>query len=174
MSEDVWRRADNTFSGLRSIRKGYWGMFIAHMGVAVTVIGITMVTTYHVERDVRMTVGDHAKIGVYDFELAGLEDLNGPNYTGMQATVKVRKNGNIINTLYPEKRLYTVQKSMLSETAIDVTLFRDLYVAMGESLGDNAWSVRIYYKPFVRWIWLGGLFMALGGVLAALNKRSAS
>jgi len=120
---------------------------------------------------VRMAPGDQLELGGYLFQFDGIEDAHGPNYTSMKGVITVTKNGKPVGTLHTEKRNYTVQQMPMTEAGIDPGLFRDLYVAMGEPLGDGGWAMRIYYKPFIRWIWLGGLFMAFGGILAASDRR---
>ncbi len=159
------------FSGIRKLPRSHWGMLLAHLGVAMTVWGIAFSQNYSIERDVRMNVGDSVQIAGYEFKFQGITDANGPNYLGGKAQVEVLKNGKLETTLYAEKRFYTVSKMSMTEAAIDWGFGRDLYVALGESLGNGAWALRLYYKPFIRWIWLGGLFMACGGLLCMLDRR---
>ena len=118
-----------------------------------------------------MAPGDAERLGGYEFRFQGTEHLQGPNYQGERGIFEVYRDGRLYTRLHPEKRSYTVAGSVMTEAAIDPGLFRDLYVAMGERLEGDAWAVRIQYKPFVRWIWLGGIFMAVGGLLAAMDKR---
>ncbi len=150
---------------------GFYGMSLAHLGVAVTVIGITFSSYYSLEKDLRMAPGDELELGGYLFRFEGVQSNHGPNYTATEGVISVSQNGKQITTLHTQKRIYTVQQMPMTEAGIDPGLFRDLYVALGEPLGDGGWAVRIYYKPFVRWIWLGGLFMAVGGLLAASDRR---
>lgn len=147
-------------------------MMLGHVGLAVSVIGIAMVQNYSIERDVRLAPGEHFQIQGYDFYFSGLRDKDGPNYDGYIADFEITHDGKYVNTLHAEKRFYRTAKSMMTEAAIDRGISRDLYIAMGERLDDNrSWAVRIYYKPFVRWIWAGSLIMALGGALAISDKR---
>ncbi|WP_032092317.1 heme lyase CcmF/NrfE family subunit [Necropsobacter rosorum] len=159
------------FRGVGKLSRSHWGMLFAHLGVAMTVWGIAFSQNYSIERDVRMNVGDSVQIAGYEFKFQGISDANGPNYLGGKAQVEVFKNGKPETTLYAEKRFYTVSKMSMTEAAIDWGFSRDLYVALGESLGNGAWALRLYYKPFIRWIWLGGLFMAFGGLLCMLDRR---
>lgn len=161
----------NFFIGLTKLSRSHWGMTLAHLGVAMTVWGIAFSQNYSIERDVRMNVGDSVEIAGYDFKFQGISDANGSNYLGGKAEIVISKNGKNEATLYAEKRFYTVSKMSMTEAAIDWGLSRDLYVALGESLGNGAWALRLYYKPFIRWIWFGGIFMALGGLLCMLDRR---
>ncbi|QLB12514.1 cytochrome c-type biogenesis protein CcmF [Bisgaardia hudsonensis] len=159
------------FVGISKLSRSHWGMILAHLGVAMTVWGIAFSQNYSVERDVRMSVGDTVNIADYDFKFQGISDANGANYQGGKAQIDIYKNGKFETTLYAEKRFYTVSKMSMTEAAIDWGFSRDLYVALGESLGNNAWALRLYYKPFIRWIWIGGLFMVLGGLLCIFDRR---
>ena len=162
----------NTFwRGITKLSRSHWGMILAHLGVAMTVWGIAFSQNYSIERDVRMNVGDTVQIAGYDFTFKGISDANGPNYVGGKAQIDISRDGKYETTLYAEKRLYTVSKMPMTEAAIDWGFSRDLYAALGEKLDNNAWALRLYYKPFIRWIWLGGLFMALGGVLCMFDRR---
>ncbi|TMX30908.1 heme lyase CcmF/NrfE family subunit [Vibrio sp. Hep-1b-8] len=158
--------------GVKKLQRSHWAMMLGHLGLAVTVIGIAMVQNYSIERDVRLAPGEHFEIQGYDFYFQGLRDKDGPNYDGYIADFEITRDGKYINTLHAEKRFYTTARSMMTEAAIDRGITRDLYIAMGERLDDNkSWAVRIYYKPFVRWIWAGSLLMALGGAIAISDKR---
>ena len=159
------------FPGLTKLSRSHWGMFLAHLGVAMTVWGIAFSQNYSVERDVRMNVGDSVEIASYEYKFQGISNADGPNYAGGKAQVDILKNGKTEATLFAEKRFYTVSKMTMTEAAIDWGLTRDLYVALGESLGDGSWALRLYYKPFIRWIWLGGVFMAIGGLLCMCDRR---
>lgn len=159
------------FSGLSKLSRSHWGMFLAHLGVAMTVWGIAFSQNYSVERDVRMNVGDSVQIAGYDYTFRGITNADGPNYAGGKAQVDISKNGKLETTLFAEKRFYTVSKMTMTEAAIDWGISRDLYVALGESLNDGSWALRLYYKPFIRWIWFGGVFMALGGLLCMFDRR---
>ncbi len=151
----------------------FWGMHLAHLGIAVVVVGITMVKGYEVERDVRMAKGDTVSIGPYSFELGPVMEVTGPNYKAARAEVKVTKNGSTIEILHPEKRRYFSSAMPMTEAAIDSGLFRDLYVSLGEAIESDPpqWSVRVFYKPFVSWLWAGALLMVLGGILAVCDRR---
>ncbi len=159
------------FPGLTKLSRSHWGMFLAHLGVAMTVWGIAFSQNYSVERDVRMNVGDSVEIAGYEYKFQGISNADGPNYAGGKAQVDILKNGKTEAILFAEKRFYTVSKMTMTEAAIDWGLTRDLYVALGESLGDGSWALRLYYKPFIRWIWLGGVFMAIGGLLCMFDRR---
>ena len=162
---------DTFWHGITKLSRSHWGMILAHLGVAMTVWGIAFSQNYSIERDVRMNVGDTVQIAGYDFTFKGIRDANGPNYVGGKAQIDISRDGKYETTLYAEKRLYTVSKMPMTEAAIDWGFSRDLYAALGEKLDNNAWALRLYYKPFIRWIWLGGLFMALGGVLCMFDRR---
>ncbi|KQN55041.1 heme lyase CcmF/NrfE family subunit [Erwinia sp. E602] len=157
--------------GLRHLSRSHWGMVLGHLGVAVTVIGIAFSQNYSVERDVRMKAGDTVDIHSYHFTFRDVHNLQGPNYSGGVGIIDVTRNGKPEATLRAEKRYYSVARTMMTEAAIDGGITRDLYAALGEQLDDRSWAVRIYYKPFVRWIWFGGLFMALGGIFCLLDPR---
>ncbi|MGZ8241870.1 MAG: cytochrome c-type biogenesis CcmF C-terminal domain-containing protein, partial [Methylobacter sp.] len=157
---------------LASVPAGFYGMTIAHLGIAVFVTGITLTSVYSVEKDIRMAPSDTVDMSGYIFQFHGVKQTQGPNYLADQAYVTVSHQGEQVAKLEPQKRIYQVQKIPMTEAAIDAGLFRDLFVAIGEPLGDHgAWSLRIYYKSFIRWIWLGAIFMALGGLCAACDKR---
>ncbi|MFW5443151.1 MAG: heme lyase CcmF/NrfE family subunit [Methylococcaceae bacterium] len=157
---------------LRSIPASFYGMTIAHMGIAVFVIGITFTSTYSIEKDVRMQPGDTLDLAGYIFNFHGVEVTEGPNYVAQQGSLTVTYQGKQVAKLEPQKREYRVQKMPMTEAAIDAGLFRDLFVAIGEPLDNKgAWSLRVYYKSFIRWIWFGAVFMGLGGLIAASDKR---
>ena len=157
--------------GLGKLGRSHWAMVLGHIGLAISIIGITLVSNYDIERDLRLSPGQSVNVKGYDFHFAGLRDADGPNYDGYIADFNISRRGINVTTLHAEKRFYSVAGSMMTEAAIDSGITRDLYVAMGEKLGDGAWAVRIYYKPFVNWMWAGALLMALGGALAISDKR---
>lgn len=159
------------WSGLTKLSRSHWGMVLAHLGVAMSVWGIAFSQNYSIERDVRMNVGDSVQIADYQFTFQGITEANGPNYLGGKAQVDIRRNGQVEAILFAEKRSYTVSKMTMTEAAIDWGFTRDIYVALGENLGQDAWALRLYYKPFIRWIWFGGVFMALGGLLCMFDRR---
>jgi cytochrome c-type biogenesis protein CcmF len=151
--------------------RSFIGMQVAHLGIAVFVIGVTMVGAYQEEKDVRMLAGESVSVGGYQIQLQSVNAVPGPNYKAMQGTFLLTRNGKLEATMYPEKRSYFSSTMPMTEAAIDVGLTRDIYVSLGEELDDKSWAVRVYYKPFVDWIWFGCLLMALGGVLAMSDKR---
>ncbi|WP_333607840.1 heme lyase CcmF/NrfE family subunit [Arsukibacterium sp.] len=157
--------------GFSRLQASHYGMTIAHIGFAVLVVGVAMTKTYSVERDVRMVVGDKTTLAGYEFHLTDIYALQGPNYTGHAADLDVRKEGRFITNLHAEKRMYTIQRTMMTESAVHARLSRDLYVSLGEELPGDAWAIRFYVKPFVRWIWLGGLLMAIGAIVSLADKR---
>ncbi|GMT40635.1 MAG: cytochrome c-type biogenesis protein CcmF [bacterium] len=158
--------------GFATVSRSFWGMILGHIGVAVFIVGITLTSVYSTEKDLRLDPGDSYELAGFKFRFDGTTKIIGKNYSGTKAKLTVTKNGKYIATMEPEKRNYRVQKQPLTEAAIDAGLFRDLFVALGEPLGSKgAWSVRIYHKPFLRWIWLGALIMALGGLFAASDRR---
>ena len=150
---------------------GYYGMLLAHCGVAVFIIGVTLVRGYEVERDVRMAIGDTVVVGGYTFRFDGAQNVKGPNYRAARGSVSVSRDGRDVTVLRPEKRTYNVSNMPMTEAAIDTGLFGDLYVSLGEPVDNGAWSVRIYSKPFISWIWGGCAIMALGGLLALADRR---
>jgi len=161
-----------SISRLKQIPAGFYGMTLAHLGIAVFVIGITFTSIYSIERDVRLAPEETLDLFGYVFKFHGVKETQGPNYKAEQAYLTVSHEGQTVAELAPQKRVYRVQKMPMTEAAIDAGLFRDLFVAIGEPLGEQgAWSLRVYYKSFIRWIWLGGLFMAAGGLLAACDRR---
>ena len=162
-----WRRTPGT----PGITRGVLGMAVAHMGLGIFVLGVAIVSAFSVEADVRMAPGEKVEIAGYEFELQGLRNVQGPNYRALEGQVEVRKDGDFIAVLRPQKRTYLVQQSPMTEAGIDTALGRDLFVALGDPLGGDAWSVRLQYKPMIVFIWLGALVMALGGVIAASDRR---
>jgi cytochrome c-type biogenesis protein CcmF len=161
-----------SWSGVwRSLNRSFIGMCLGHLGFAATILGVTLVSNYGAERDLRLALGQATELGGYQFRLDDLRRVDGPNYAATEARVSVLHSNQLITELRPQKRIYRVQTSPMTEAGIDPGLSRDLYVSLGEALGDDAWSLRIQVKPFIRWIWGGGLLMALGGVLAASDRR---
>ncbi|MCG7893876.1 MAG: heme lyase NrfEFG subunit NrfE [gamma proteobacterium symbiont of Stewartia floridana] len=151
--------------------RSYYGMILAHMGVAMFIVGVTMVSNFGEEHDVRMSPGDVSEIAGYEFRFDGVKRVPGPNYNAHRGSFQVSHNGEAFITLEPEKRTYFVQTRPMTEASIDWGFTRDLYVSLGEPLGGGDWSLRLYYKPYVRWIWLGGVLMSLGGILAVTDRR---
>ena len=158
-------------TGVFKLSRSHWGMTLAHLGVAMTVFGIAMSQNFSIEKDVRMREGDSVQILDYQFTFKGLKITDGANYQGGTADIAITKNGKPEATLHAEKRFYNVSKMGMTEAAIDWGFSRDFYAALGEQLEDGSWGLRLYYKPFIRWIWFGGLFMAIGGLLCMLDKR---
>ena len=174
---NVWKRIRGV-SGEGSISRriaaqsrSYYGMELAHFGVAVFIIGVTLVTGYEDRKDVRMNVGDTATVGGYVFRFNGVKEVAGPNYNAARGEIEVSRNGSMLRTMFPEKRIYSASRQTMTEADIATGLFRDLYISLGEPVSGKAWSVTILYKPFVDWIWGGAALMALGGLLAVSDKR---
>jgi cytochrome c-type biogenesis protein CcmF len=158
----------------RNIPRGFWGMITGHLGIAVFIVGVTLTSWYSTEKDLRLAPGETYEMGGYRFEFQGVEVTEGPNYTAFRGNLLATRDGELVAEMHPEKRIYRVQTMPMTEAAIDPGLTRDLFVALGEDLGNGAWSLRLYHKPFVRWLWLGGLLMALGGGIAATDRRYRS
>jgi cytochrome c-type biogenesis protein CcmF len=161
-------------SRTRQLPRASVGMMVAHLGVAVFIFGVTIVKTHEVERDVRMRPGDSATIGNLRFTLKEFREVQGPNYRGVQGLVEVTdtaRSERLVASMRPEKRIYRVQQMPMTEAAIRTGLIKDLYVSLGEPVEGGAWIVRLYVKPFVDWIWGGCALMALGGLLAATDRR---
>jgi len=164
-------RHKGLLTGLRGLTRSYWGMVLGHIGVAVCAVGIVSVSLFDQQRDLRMSPGDSLELGGYTFIYRELSHREGSNWVSDKAVIDVLRGERQVTTLRPEKRQYTVQTMVMTEAGIHAGFTRDLFVAMGEPLGGEAWAIRIHIKPFVRWIWLGGILMSLGGVLAASDKR---
>ncbi|SEK10813.1 heme lyase CcmF/NrfE family subunit [Achromobacter sp. NFACC18-2] len=171
----AWQRiTDGEGEVLRRLARqprSWYGMLLAHAGVGVFIAGVTLANGYEVKRELRLEVGASHEAGGYGFTFAGIGPAAGPNYSAQRAVFRVTRDGRPVVTLYPEKRLYTVQDMALSQADIDSGFSRDLFVALGEPVGENAWTVRIQVKPFMTWIWTGCILMALGGLLAAGDGR---
>ncbi len=164
------RKSKRKYWGIPLAPRSVFGMSIAHLGVGVFVIGVTMTETQSTEKDIAMSPGDTYTLGDYSFLFTGIKNITAENYEAAQGQFEVSKNGEPVRLLTPEKRRYTRGQSM-TEADIDPRIDRDLYVALGEPLGKDSWSVRLYHKPFIRFIWLGALFMAFGGILATMDSR---
>jgi cytochrome c-type biogenesis protein CcmF len=162
-------------TSLRSNSAAWYGMVVAHLGVAVFIVGVTMVKGYGIEQNVTMDKGQTVQVGGYDFTFGGVVPVNGPNYSGVAGVVEMRKDGKLLDTLRPEKRIYNASGTPMTEAAIDAGIFGDRYVSLGEPVSDKgtegAWALRLYIKPFVDWIWLGCFMMALGGFIAMSDRR---
>ncbi|MET1219882.1 MAG: heme lyase CcmF/NrfE family subunit [Glaciecola sp.] len=161
----------STVTALRNLTRSHWGMILGHVGFAVTLIGITLVSNFETERNVRMNFGERFEIAGYTIAFSEVKNVQGPNYTAERGIFDVYKNDAFVAHLEPEKRFYPVQSTNMTEAGIHSTLARDLFIALGEPLEEGVWSVRAYYKPFVVWIWLGAGIMALGGVFSIADPR---
>ncbi len=160
-----WRK------GLRKLSLSYYGMTIAHIGIGVTALGIGVVSNLSIDKDLRMSIGEQVQVSGLQFKFKSIEDKEGPNYQSKMASIQMLEDGSEIAYLRPEKRTYFPSRQVMTEAAIIASFGRDIYVAMGEELEPGVWAMRIHVKPLVRWIWLGGLMMALGGLMAVWDKR---
>lgn len=167
----IGQRVRATRGGLLAQPRSWLGMHAAHLGIAVFVAGVTLVAGYEQEKDVRMAPGDTVGAGGYQLKLLAVRQADGPNYVATVADVELSRNDKALRVLNPEKRTYAASTMPMTEAAIDSNALRHVYVALGEPLNDGAWSVRVYYKPFVNWIWVGCVLMALGGLLAVSDRR---
>jgi len=159
-------------SGLRSTPRGFYGMILGHIGIAFFIVGMTMVSLYEVEKDLRMAPGDSFEMAGYTFTFNGVRHIDGPNYRAARGDFYVTNEEGFKVEMTPEKRIYLVQQNPMTEAAIDAGFTRDLFIALGEEIGeDNSWAIRMYYKPYIRWIWLGAIIMSIGGLLSATDKR---
>jgi cytochrome c-type biogenesis protein CcmF len=162
-----WRRAAGTPGMTRAVA----GMSSAHFGVGMFVLGVTYVSAFGVEDDLRLVPGEPVDLAGYTFELQGLTNVDGPNFRALEGEVEIRRDGEYVGTVRPQERTYLVQQNPMTEAGIDAGWNRDLFVALGQPLGNDVWSVRLQYKPLIRFIWLGALVMAIGGVVAASDRR---
>ena len=169
--EPLTRIKKRGLQGLRGMPASMWGMLVAHAGVGLLVLGVAVVTVFSVEREIRMAPGDSHSIAGYEFHFDGVRDVEGPNWDSTQARFQVTRNGREVTEMFPERRVYRAQPDPLAQVDLHPRLRRDLYIAMGDYLGDDYWSIRLQYKPMVRFIWLGALIMAFGGLLAVLDRR---
>ncbi len=169
----IWIFVSGLMTFRRSLKqtRSHYGMVLAHLGVAVFVVGVTLVKGYESDRDVKMRPGETVELAGYVFRLDAVSPVSGPNYRAAQAKVSVTRDGKPVTVMYPEKRVYNVQNQPMTEAAIDPGLTGDLYVSLGDQLEDGTWLVKVQHKPFVDWIWGGCLIMALGGGLAASDRR---
>ncbi len=168
------RRQPGPATGLKrvaSIPRGVYGMTCAHLGIGVFIVGVTFTSAFEVERELSMAPGDVVELTGFKFRFHGARQIEGPNYTALQGRIEVTRDGENVATLLPEKRIYRVQTEPMTDAAIASTFLRDLYVALGEPLNGGAWGIRLYHKPFVQWLWLGPLMMAVGGLLAVSDQR---
>jgi len=171
---DLWDKSASRkgrVHGLKRQTRSYWGMVLGHLGVAMVMAGATVVSNYGVERDVRMVPGDSAMVGDYEIVFTDIGQRRGANFTAEYGSFDVLLDGDKVAELHPEKRNYSVGMSVMTEADIDAGLFRDVFIAIGERISDDAWAIRLQYKPLIRWLWLGALVMAIGGFLAISDKR---
>ncbi|MFT4676838.1 MAG: cytochrome c-type biogenesis protein CcmF [Patiriisocius sp.] len=174
---DWWGKVANKQNRIAALFKqtpSYYGMMLGHLGIAVALVGVAVTIYFSEEKDVRLEAGESVTLSGYEFTLVQMNQIQGPNYVADQGEIRVQKDNETIVTLYPEKRLYKASGSVMTEADMDAGLFRDLYVALGEPVDTNAWAVRVHYKPFVRWIWFGGMFIALGGFMTIADRRYRS
>lgn len=176
-AQNIWSRVrsqsgeSSLLSRLKAPSRSYYGMHLAHIGVAVFIAGVTVVTSYQTEKDVKMNIGDTVSVGGYDFRLNSLAQYQGPNFQAVRADVEVTKNGSPVTVMHPEKRSFTASQNVTSETAIDRSVLRDLYLSLGDEVPGGGWTVRVYHKPLINWIWGGALLMAIGGGFAVTDRR---
>ncbi|HMJ25368.1 MAG TPA: heme lyase CcmF/NrfE family subunit, partial [Pyrinomonadaceae bacterium] len=177
--QNIWGRVRSQSGGssflarVKATPRSYYGMHLAHIGVAVFIMGVTVVTSYQTEKDVKMNIGDTVSVGGYDFRLNNLTQYQGPNFQAVRAEMAVTDKGAAVTTMYPEKRAFTASGNATSETAIDRSVWRDLYLSLGDEVPGGGWTVRVYHKPLVNWIWGGALLMAIGGGFAVTDRRYA-
>ena len=165
------RHGGSTSSRLSTIPAAWWGMWLAHFGVGIFIIGVTLVGSIESNLDLRMKEGQQADFAGYTVKFRGVVEADGPNYDAMRATIDLSRDGRAIATLQPEKRVYRAMGMPMTEAALDIGVFRDVYVSLGEQLPEGDWIVSLHYKPFISWIWAGCIFMVLGGILAAADRR---
>ena len=171
---DLWDKSasrNGRFRGAWRLSRSYKGMVLGHLGLALVMAGATVASNFGIERNVRLAPGEATQVGDYSYRFESIADETGPNYSGQRATFTVSRDGKMVASLYPEKRRYEVTRRVMTEAGISPGLLRDLFVALGEPLEGQAWAVRVQYKPLVRWLWLGGLCMALGGFMAIADRR---
>jgi len=169
---DKVRHKDSPWMAAIALPASYLGMQLAHFGVAIMIVGVCLTSHYSMEKSVLLSAGQLIDLGIYDFEFEGTRPITGPNYVGDEATIIVSRNGEFLRELHPEKRIYVASSSPSTEMAIDAGIFRDLFVTLGEGRNNgSSWSMTLYVKPFVRWVWLGAIFMGMGGIVAASDRR---
>ena len=167
------RNASSLWSGMKKAGVGFWGMWLAHLGLVISTTGVVLVSNFDLERDFRIAKGETVEMANYRFSLDDVQAVQGPNYSSDKGVISVYRNDQPVTQLYPEKRYYSVQGSAMTEAGIDGSIWRDLYASMAKPLDDarQVWSVRLQVKPFVRWLWIGGVLMAIGAVLSITDKR---
>ena len=164
-------KRESRLKNLTKLPGSYWGMQVAHIGIAVCALGVGLSSVYDVQKDVRMVPGDRVEVAGYEFTFDSLDFVQGPNFGASRGQISAYKNDRLVAVLYPEKRKYEARNQVMTEAALDAGLTRDLYVSLGEPLKGDAWAIRLHVKPFVRCIWLGGLMIGLGGLLSVMDKR---
>jgi len=172
--KDMFERVNNKTNKLLAIFRqpfSYYGMLLGHLGIAMAITGVCLTIYYSEEKDLRMVPGEMVEVAGYEVTFKAMNKVRGPNYRADQGEFEVMYNGSRIALLHPEKRFYEAARNMMTEADIDPGLFRDIYIALGEPIDNTAWAVRVQYKPFVRWIWFGGLFIALGGFVTLVDRR---
>ena len=179
-SAALWIIATSLIQPLRSMRRkagsaaitrSALGMSVAHLGMGLFVLGVTVTSAFNIESDQAMSPGESIEVGAFDFEMLEIRNVEGPNYSAIEAVVEIRKDGEVVAAVRPQKRQYLVQKNWMTEAGIHVDWNKDLFVALGDQLGNGAWSVRVQYKPMIRFIWFGAIIMALGGLIAVSDRR---
>ena len=165
-----WRRP----AGAAKITRSALGMSVAHLGVGLFALGVTLVNAFNVETDQAMQTGGAVEVSGYSFELRELRNVEGPTYQAIEGRVEIRRDEELVGEVLPQKRQYLVQRNWMTEAGIDARWNRDLFIALGDQLGNGTWSVRIQYKPMIRFIWLGAFIMALGGLIAVSDRRYRS
>ena len=171
---DIYKKFESSeglMKGFKRLGASYWAMVLGHVGIAFVIAGVTLTSAYSVDRSVSMKPGEVVQLNEYRYRFEGVKEIRGPNYGGHAGVVTVVKDDEVITSLYAEKRLYDIGMQFMTEAAIDAGFFRDLYLALGEQLSEGAWSIRIYHKPYVRWMWLGGIFISLAGFIVFMDKR---
>jgi len=165
-----WRRAE----GAARMTPAVLGMSVAHLGVGMFILGVTLTSAFNVETDMSMRSGEKLEVAGHSFELRELRQVEGPNYSAVEGVIEIRRDGDFVAEVRPQKRQYLVQKNWMTEAGIEVDWNKDLFIALGDQLGNDTWSVRIQYKPMIRFIWFGALVMALGGLIAVTDRRYRS
>ena len=165
-----WRRAE----GAARMTPAVLGMSVAHLGVGMFILGVTLTSAFNVETDMSMRSGEKLEVAGHSFELRELRQVEGPNYSAVEGVIEIRSDGEFVAEVRPQKRQYLVQKNWMTEAGIEVHWNKDLFIALGDQLGNNTWSVRIQYKPMIRFIWLGAIVMAFGGLIAVTDRRYRS
>ncbi len=162
------------YLGTPAITRSALGMCVAHFGIGLFTLGVTLVSAFSIEEDVAVRAGQTVEVAGYSFEMREIRDVQGPNYAAIEGVVEIREGADFVGELRPQKRQYLVQKSWMTEAGILALWNQDLFVALGDQIGSDTWSVRIQYKPMIRFIWLGALVMALGGLISISDRRYRS